>query len=216
MVAIIEGKRYIETEQKYISRGFFSQILADETLNGKSQMKTVQKVKNSIKIANTNKERIPINSKLAFLKKNRVPSPNYRLPYSKKMILSLLNANKYQAANFSVLIVLSDYRMNVLFWIHRIKRESLKKAGLKEGNSRQLSIAAVYFVFHIAKDKLAESFDRILAETELINENLFMDSQITAHKRGERVISNLRMKLREYETIVDETRKMLPASLSFL
>lgn len=149
--------------------------------------------------------------------KTRVPSANYRLPYSKNMILSLLNANKYQAASSSVLIVLSDYRMNVLFWIHRIKKESLKKAGLKKGNSRQLlSMTAVYFVFHIAKDKLAKYFDQILAETKLFNENLFMESQNTAHDLGERVISNLRMKLREYETVVDETRKMLPASLSFL
>lgn len=132
------------------------------------------------------------------------------------MILSLLNANKYQAANSSVLIVLSDYRMNVLFWIHRIKKESLKKAGLKKGNSRQLSMTAVYFVFHIARDKLAKYFDQIFAETKLFNENLFTENQITAHEKGERIISNLRMKLREYETIVDETRKMLPASLSFL
>lgn len=178
-------------------------------------MKAVQNVKSSIKTTNNN-ERFPINSKLAFLMKSRVPSANYRLPYSKNMILSLLNANKYHAANSSVLMVLFDYRMNVLFWIHRIKKESLKRAGLKKGNSRQLSMTAVYFVFHIAKDKLAKYFNQIFAETKLFNENLFFESQITAHKRGERVISNLRMQLQEYETIVDETRKMLPASLSFL
>lgn len=178
-------------------------------------MKTVPKVKNSIKTTD-NKERFPIHSKLAFLMKIRVPSVNYRLPYSKNMILSLLNANKYHAANSSVLMVLSDYRMNVLFWIHRIKKESLKKAGLKKGDSRQLSITAVYFVFRVAKEKLAKYFDQIFTETKLFNENLFKESQITAHKSGERVISNLRMMLREYETIAEETRKMLPASLSFL
>lgn len=157
-----------------------------------------------------------MNSKLALLMKARVPSVNYRLPYSRNMILSLLKANKYQAANSSVLIVLTDYRMNVLFWIHRIKREGLKKAGLKKGTTRQLSMTAVYFVFHTAEDKLAQSFDQILAEVKLFNENLFMENHLTTHKRGERIISNLRMKLREYETIVDITRKMLPASLSFL
>lgn len=178
-------------------------------------MKTVPKNKNSIKTRD-NRKRFPINSKLAFLMKTRVPSANYRLPYSKKMILSVLNANKYVAANTSVLMVLSDYRMNVLFWIHRIKKESLKTARLKRGDSRQLSITAVYFVFRVAKDKLAKYFNQIFTETKLFNENLFKESQITAHESGKRIISNLRMMLREYETIADETRKMLPASLSFL
>lgn len=165
-----------------------------------------------------NKGRIQANdARFYSLMKTSLPMTDSHYMESKQKIRVLSDAGKYRTANTFALNVLIEYRMDVLSWMYRIKKDSVKLCEQAEKVPSYLLITGVYCVFNEAKDKLDNYHKRIMKDISSFNEKLTVNKKRTPRSTHTRsLLQNFEKKLSQYEDIVKRTKEIFRSGLSFL
>lgn len=143
--------------------------------------------------------------------------PHYVL--TKDYVLKLVNATKYKTSIAIALDAFSEYRIEVLTWIYKIKEASLNMCNNSKKAPEVVLSTVVYNVFNKIQDRLDRIHEKTMKTFENNSKKLFNGRRLGAKQRNQKaqqILTQLRKQLQQYETTVRKTKGILRSALSFL
>lgn len=151
-------------------------------------------------------------SRFAYLTKTPLPRTQKHYDAVAHAIEELVNAAKYNPSFAFALDAFSEYRIEVLTWIYRIKDATMKLTV----NSTKASAFALSTIVFQHFNIIQESLDSIHEQTKQKFETNAKYLLKSGGNQRHQFTQNLLKQLLAYEMIVGKTKNILQSTLSFL
>lgn len=151
-----------------------------------------------------------------FLMRTPLPTVKEHFDIAKKAIISLINADKFHAARSFALDAFSNYRIQVMSYVYRIKGESIKLCENSTKVPPFILATVVFEIFNTAQQRLEAYHENQMKRFQKFDDELIKQHPNQYKQNRDKIIVKLRRSLKKYENIVRKTKGIFRSSLAFL